>query len=172
MWHLINEHDQASCPHGIQPSHWPWICFRESYTKEFAHRFGCEMRFHVLRERAGSEFWLRESEWRFDQELCLAAVTSIPMNMPESLWFNLKERPIGEILFNPEHPANKGLVQRVQMEYSLDRALLEKQTGQSAEPPLYLRRSVFSLGEYFITIQETFYPALFRLLERHHHGHD
>lgn len=172
MWHLISEHDQTFCPSGIQPSHWVWICFRDSYTKEFSHRFGQAMRFYVLREKASPECWLRESEWRFDQELCLAAVTSIPMNMPDALWFNLKERPIGEILFNSEHPANQGLVQRVQMEYSLDRALLEKQTGESTERPLYLRRSVFSLGEYHITIQETFYPAVFRLLEGHHHGHD
>jgi chorismate-pyruvate lyase len=174
MWHIITEQHADNPPAGVLPTHWRWVVFRDSYTKEFARRFGQAMRFVVLRESVDheSKHWLRESEWRLGQEVCLAAVTSIPMNMPDALWFNLKERPIGEILFNPDHPANKGLVQRVQMEYSLDRALLEKQTGGSAEQPLYLRRSVFSLGDYFITIQEVFYPALFRALEGYEHEHE
>jgi len=164
MWHIIPEQNKNNPPMGVLPAHWRWVVFLDSYTKEFARRFGQAMRFIVLRESIdpAAKYWLRESEWRLGQEVCLAAVTRIPMNMPDALWFNLKERPIGEILFNPEHPANQGLIQRVQMEYSLDPALLKQQA-------LYLRRSVFSLGDYFITIQEAFYPALFRVLEGHEH---
>jgi chorismate--pyruvate lyase len=165
----------------IPPSRWSWVRDPGSLTQRLRTWAPHQIQFHVLTSNLGevtteerlalhltdeNPHWVREIEWRYQNELWIVARTIIPHTLQthSDLYLallNAQTSSIGSILLSSggflRGPIELAKLPPSHFYYSIVKGKIPQLNAKY----LWTRRSIFSRGEERILVSEIFLPAFF-----------
>lgn len=166
----------------LSPRHWSWVVNTDSLTKRLRHRFGAKIEFHLQKAQIDQVYpeernlltlkdkashWVREIEWRTQDNLLVAARVVIPTGSTNPLMrklYGIGSVSIGEVLFQPGAFARESMLFAKIVPghpyFALANAKEELSAGF-----LWARTSVFVCKQDRLLVSEIFLPNFFASVE-------